>query len=131
MIPIHFFYNKACNWSIEFLQIVNISKLYHILGSNHSMFYMWSFQVLYPYKFLVLKMRTLLFTKYIWKTITFHCLPSSRCSEVSYEKEKLSTLDVDVRWPGNEGMWGRGRTVALQRTWSCCHPWPGGATKAL
>jgi hypothetical protein len=78
MFPICFFYNKACNWSIEFLQIVNISKLYHILGSNHSTFYVWSFQVLFPYKFLVLKMRILLFTKYMWKTITFHCLPSSR-----------------------------------------------------
>jgi hypothetical protein len=75
-----FFNNKACNWSIEFLQIVNISKLYHILGSNHSTFYVWSFQVLFPYKFLVLKMQTLLFMKYIWKMITFHCLPSSRCS---------------------------------------------------
>jgi hypothetical protein len=79
MFPIRFFYNKACNWSIEFLQIVNISKLYHILGSNHSTFYVWSFQVSFPYKFLVLKMRTLLFTKYMWKMITFHCLPSSRC----------------------------------------------------
>jgi hypothetical protein len=39
-----FFYNKACNWSIWFLQIVNISKLYHVLGSNHSTFYVWSFQ---------------------------------------------------------------------------------------
>jgi hypothetical protein len=75
-----FFYNKACNWSIEFLQIVNISKLYHILGSNHSTFYVWSFQVSFPYKFLVLKMRTLLFMKYMWKMITFHCLPSSRCN---------------------------------------------------
>ena len=27
---IHFFNNKACNWSIGFLQLVNISKLYHI-----------------------------------------------------------------------------------------------------
>jgi hypothetical protein len=77
--PIRFFYNKACNWSIGFLQIVNISKLYHILGSNHSTFYVWSFQVSFPYNILVLKMRTLLFTKYMWKTITFHCLPSSRC----------------------------------------------------
>jgi hypothetical protein len=70
-----FFHNKACNWSIGFLQIVNISKLYHILGSNHSTFY-----VSFHYKFLVLKMRTLLLTKYMWKTITFHCLPSSRCN---------------------------------------------------
>jgi hypothetical protein len=80
MFPIRFFYNKACNWNIEFLQIVNISKLYHILGSNHSTFYVWSFQVSFPYNFLVLKMWTLLFTKYMWKTITFHCLPSSRCN---------------------------------------------------
>jgi hypothetical protein len=78
MFPIRFFYNKACNWSIGFLQIVNISKLYHILESNHSTFYVWNFQVSFPYKFLVLKMRTLLFTKYMWRTITFHCLPSSR-----------------------------------------------------
>jgi hypothetical protein len=76
-----FFYNKACNWSIGFLQIVNISKLYHMLGSNHSTLYMWSFQVLFPYKFLVLKMRTLLLMKYMWKTITFHCLPSSNWLE--------------------------------------------------
>ena len=55
-----------------------ISKLYHILESNHSTFYVWSFQVSFPYKFLVLKMRTLLLTKYMWKTITFHCLPSLR-----------------------------------------------------
>jgi hypothetical protein len=79
MFPIRFFYNKASSWSMGFLQIVNISKLYHILGSNHSTFYVWSFQVSFPYKFLVLKMRTLLLTKYMWKTITFHCLPSSRC----------------------------------------------------
>jgi hypothetical protein len=79
MFPIRFYYNKACNWSIEFLQIVNISKLYRILGSNHRTFYVWSFQMSFPYKFLVLKMRTLLLTKYMWKTITFHCLPSSRC----------------------------------------------------
>jgi hypothetical protein len=79
MFPIRFFYNKAFNWSIGFLQIVNISKLYHMLGSNHSTFYLWSFQVSVPYKFLVLKMQTLLFTKYMWKTITFHCLLSSRC----------------------------------------------------
>jgi hypothetical protein len=58
MFPICFFYNKACNWNIGFLQIVNISKLYHILGSNHSTFYVWSFQVLFSYKFLVLKMQT-------------------------------------------------------------------------
>jgi hypothetical protein len=37
------------------------------------------FQVSFPYKILVLKMQTLLLTKYMWKTITFHCLPSSRC----------------------------------------------------
>jgi hypothetical protein len=54
MFPIHFFNNKTCNWSIGFLQIVNISKLYHILGSNHSTFYVWSFQVSFQYKFLVL-----------------------------------------------------------------------------
>jgi hypothetical protein len=74
-----FFNNKACIWSIGFLQIVNISKFYHILGSNHSTFYVWSFQVSFPYKFLVLKMRTLLLTKFMWKNITFHCLPNSRC----------------------------------------------------
>jgi hypothetical protein len=83
MFPIRFFYNKAWNWRIGFLQIVNISKLYHMLGSNHSTFHIWSFQVSFPYKFLVLKMRILLFTKYMWKTITFHCLPSSRCRSSS------------------------------------------------
>jgi hypothetical protein len=79
MLPTRCFYNKACNWRIGFLQIVNISKLYHILGSNHSTFYVWSFQVSFLYKFLVLKMQTLLYTKYMWKTIIFHCLLSSRC----------------------------------------------------
>jgi hypothetical protein len=39
MFPIHFFNNKACNWSIGFLQIVNISKLHHMLENNHSTFY--------------------------------------------------------------------------------------------
>jgi hypothetical protein len=40
MFPIRFFIIKnVYNWSIGFLQIVNISKLYHILGSNHSTFY--------------------------------------------------------------------------------------------
>jgi hypothetical protein len=66
-----------------FLYNFYISKLYHILGSNHSTFYVWSFQVSFPYKFLVLKMRTLLLTKYMWKTITFHCFPSSRCGAYS------------------------------------------------
>jgi hypothetical protein len=39
MFPIHFFYNKACNWNIGFLQIVNISKLHHMLESNRGTFY--------------------------------------------------------------------------------------------
>jgi hypothetical protein len=60
MFYLCFFNNKACNWSIGFLQIVNISKLYHMLGSNYSTFYVWSFQVSFPYKFLVLKTRILL-----------------------------------------------------------------------
>jgi hypothetical protein len=34
-------------------------------------------------------MRTLLLTKYMWKTITFHCLPSSRCKVA---------LDVRPHW---------------------------------
>jgi hypothetical protein len=55
-----FFNYKACNWSIGFLQIVNISKLHHMLEIHHSMFYVQSFQVLFSYKFLVLKMRILL-----------------------------------------------------------------------
>jgi hypothetical protein len=55
ILPIRFFFNKACDWSIGVLQIVNTSKLYHMLGSNHSTFYVWSFQMLFPYKFLVLK----------------------------------------------------------------------------
>jgi hypothetical protein len=92
MFPIRFFYNEACNWSIEFLKIVNILKLYHILGSNHSTFYVWSFQVSFPYKFLVLKMRTLLFTKYMWKTITFHCLPSSRWLINNPKRRHLNVL---------------------------------------
>jgi hypothetical protein len=59
MFPIRFFNNKACNWSIGFLQIVNISKLHHMLENNHSTFYVQSFQVSFLYKCLVLKMRTL------------------------------------------------------------------------
>jgi hypothetical protein len=73
---------------------VNVSKLYHILGSNHSMFYLWSFQVLFPYKFLVLKMRTLLLTKYMWKTITFHCLPSSRCKVICWQWKEIDEIFV-------------------------------------
>ena len=49
--------------NIGLLQIVKKSKLYHMLGSNHSLFYMQSFQVLFPYKFLVLKMQTLPLTQ--------------------------------------------------------------------
>jgi hypothetical protein len=63
MFPIRFFYNRTYNWSIGFLQIVNVSKLYHMLVSNHSTFYVQSFQVSFLYKFLVLKMQTLLFTQ--------------------------------------------------------------------
>jgi hypothetical protein len=63
MLPICFFNYKACNWSIGFFQIMNISKLYHMLESNHSTLYVQSFQVSFLYKFLVLKMRTLLFTQ--------------------------------------------------------------------
>jgi hypothetical protein len=44
---------------------VNISKLHHILESDHNTFYVQSFQVSFPYKFLVLKMQTLLFTQKI------------------------------------------------------------------
>jgi hypothetical protein len=53
IFPIRFFYNKACNWNIGFLQIVNISKLYHMLGSNHSTFLRAKFS---SDKFLMLKM---------------------------------------------------------------------------
>jgi hypothetical protein len=101
-----YFYNKACNWSIGFLQIMNISKLHHILGSNHSTFYVWNFQVSFPYKFLVLKMRFLLLTKYMWKSITFHCLPSLRCDaegmssclciSLWYEKFPALNLYLDI-----------------------------------
>jgi hypothetical protein len=52
MFPIHFFYNKACNWNIGFLQMVNISKLHHMLESNRGTFYVQSFQVSFLYKFL-------------------------------------------------------------------------------
>jgi hypothetical protein len=79
MFPIRFYYNKACNWSIGFFQIVNISKLHHMLESNHSTFYVRSYQVSFLYRFLVLKIRTLLFTQNVQKMVTFHCLPSSRC----------------------------------------------------
>jgi hypothetical protein len=65
MFPIRFFYNKAFNWSIGFLQIVNILKLHHMLESNHSTFYVRSIQVSFPYKFLVLKMQTLLFMQIV------------------------------------------------------------------
>jgi hypothetical protein len=65
MFPIRFFYNEAFNWSIGFLHIVNILKLHHMLESNHSTFYVRSIEVLFPYKFLVLKMRALLFTQIV------------------------------------------------------------------
>jgi hypothetical protein len=110
MFPIRFFYNKACNWSIGFLQIVNISKLYHMLGSNHSPFYVWSFQVSFSYKFLVLKMWTLLLTKYMWKTITFHCLPSSRWSAMEASSERASCASQSL--PQHPTFAG-----------SCCQPW--------
>jgi hypothetical protein len=45
----YFFNYKACNWSIGFLQIVNISKLYHMFKSNHSTFYVQSIQEWFPY----------------------------------------------------------------------------------
>jgi hypothetical protein len=63
MFPICFLNFKACNWSLGFLQIVKISKLHHMLESNHSTFYVQNFQVSFPYKFFVLKMQTLLFTQ--------------------------------------------------------------------
>jgi hypothetical protein len=56
MFPICFLYYKACSWNIGLLQVLNISKLHHMLESNHSTFYMQSFLVLLLYKFLVLKM---------------------------------------------------------------------------
>ena len=34
------FNNKACTKNIGFFQIMNMSKLYHMLGSKHSTFYM-------------------------------------------------------------------------------------------
>jgi hypothetical protein len=58
-----FLYYKACIWNIGFLQVVTISKLYHMFKSNHCTFYMQSFLVLFPYKILALKMQTLLFTQ--------------------------------------------------------------------
>jgi hypothetical protein len=46
-----------------------------MLESNYNTFYVQSFQVLFIYKFLVLKMQTLLLTQYVWKTVIFP-LPS-------------------------------------------------------
>jgi hypothetical protein len=43
--------NKAWNWSILFLEIVNISKLPHILESSHSVFYVQSCPMSFIYKF--------------------------------------------------------------------------------
>jgi hypothetical protein len=78
MFPICFFlYNKACNWNIGFLQIVNIPKLYHILGSNHSTFYVWSFQVSFPYKNFSHKNANPSINEI---HVENNCLPSSRCS---------------------------------------------------
>jgi hypothetical protein len=39
MFSIRFLYYKAYNWSIGFLQVLNISELHHMLESNHSTFY--------------------------------------------------------------------------------------------
>jgi hypothetical protein len=64
MLPICFYYYyEACNWSIGYLQVVNISKSHHMLKSNHSIFCVQSFQVSYPYKVSILKMQTFLFTE--------------------------------------------------------------------
>jgi hypothetical protein len=62
MFPICFLYYKVCSLSIGFLHVLNISKLHHMLESNHGMFYVQSFILSFPYKFLVLKIQTLLFT---------------------------------------------------------------------
>jgi hypothetical protein len=51
MFPICFFNYKTYNWSIGFLQKMNISKLHHMLESNHSTFYVRSFQVSFVYNF--------------------------------------------------------------------------------
>jgi hypothetical protein len=66
-----FIYYKACNWSIVFLQIVNISKLHHMFESNHSTFYVRSFQVSSPYKFLVLKCELFFLRKTCRKRLLF------------------------------------------------------------
>jgi hypothetical protein len=63
MFPIRFLYNKACSWNTRFLQVLNISKLHHMLECNYSTFYMQSFLVSFTYKFLVLKMRTFFLRK--------------------------------------------------------------------
>jgi hypothetical protein len=55
MFPICFLYYKASSWSIRFLQVLNISKLHHMLENNHSTIYVQSFLVSFPYKFFVLK----------------------------------------------------------------------------
>jgi hypothetical protein len=99
MFPIRFFYNNACNWSIGFLQIVNISKLYHMLGSNHSTFYVWSFQELFPYNFLVWKCEPFFLRKTCKKwllSIAFQVweVPINPCTELA---KHTGTPPVDAK----------------------------------
>ena len=98
IIKLHFsFYYKACSWNIGFLQVVSISKLHHMFKSNHRMFYMQSFLVLFLYKFLVLEIQTLLFYSKCVENGYFS-LPSKfemkvhswRSSTFQWIKEKLA-----------------------------------------
>jgi hypothetical protein len=89
MFSIRFFYNKSCNWNIGFLQIVNISKLYHMLESNHSSFYVQSFQVLFPYKFLCQKCKPFILRKMFRKqllSIAFQVQDVSQCIVMHVKK---------------------------------------------
>jgi hypothetical protein len=51
LFPTRISNNKAWNWSIGFLEIVNISKFPHIFESSHSVFYIQSCPVSFIYKF--------------------------------------------------------------------------------
>jgi hypothetical protein len=49
---------RACSWSIIFLKVVNPSKLHYLFESYNSTFHVHNFLILFPYKFLVLKVQT-------------------------------------------------------------------------
>jgi hypothetical protein len=66
MFPICFFNYKAWSWSIGFLQVLNISKLHHMLESNHSTFYVQSFSsVVFVQTFSIKNANPSFYVKYV------------------------------------------------------------------